>query len=116
MRLQGIDVQHTTASWTGQVGHFAIDSVGHGRFFEGHCGTQVEGRWTIPVADTIAAGSYVVSTNQRMGMLAAFLLEPGSEDGYATWNFFDRALAAGGTAPVRRLATVPASLKLARVP
>lgn len=115
MRRQGIAVQKTTASWSGPVGHFAVDSVARPGYFEGHCMTRVEGAWSAPAVDTIAAGSYLVSTNQRMGMLAAFLLEPASEDGYTNWNFFDAALASHGVAPVKRLVRMP-SIKLVAVP
>ena len=115
MRRQGIEVRRATASWTGPVGHFAIDSVTHLGYFEGHCGSRVDGTWIQPVADTVTAGTFVVPTRQRMGVLAAFLLEPASEDGYVTWNFLDRALAPHGTAPVRRLLTMPA-LKTVAVP
>jgi hypothetical protein len=56
-----------------------------------------------------------VSTNQRLGTLAAFLLEPASEDSYFTWNFFDAALQVGANAPVRRFMTMP-RLATVRVP
>lgn len=52
----------------------------------------------------LSAGTIVVRTNQRLGNLAAFLLEPQSEDGLCTWNFFDAGLAEGGDYPVVRLA------------
>ena len=115
MRRQGIAVQKTSAQWIGASSHFAVDSVTHMRFFEGHCGMLLEGNWAAPATDTVVAGSFVVSTNQRFGMLAAFLLEPGSEDGYTWWNFFDAGISAHGAAPVRRFAKLPA-LKLAPVP
>ena len=115
MRRQGIEVRKTTAAWTGTSGHFAVDTVIHAGYFEGHCGLLVDGKWTPPSADTIPAGSFVVPTNQRFGMLAAFLLEPSSEDGYTFWNFFDRGLKQGGVAPVRRLLLMP-SLKTVMVP
>lgn len=115
LRRQGIEVRQTTKGWTGRAGHFVVDSLNHTRFFEGHCGVLVEGKWAAPSPDTVAAGSFVVSSSQRMGMLAAFLLEPASEDGYANWNFFDHGLQVGGVAPVRRLLTMPA-FKTVRVP
>jgi hypothetical protein len=115
MRRQGIEVRKTTAAWTGSSGHFAIDTLIHAGYFEGHCGMIVDGKWTPPSADTIPAGSFVVPTNQRMGMLASFLLEPSSEDGYTYWNFFDAGTKQGSVAPVRRLVTMPA-LKMAAVP
>jgi hypothetical protein len=115
MRRQGVEVRKTTASWSGAVGHFTIDTVLRLGYFEGHCMSGVDGRWALPANDTIATGSFVVSTNQRMGTLAAFLLEPASEDGYTNWNFFDAALAAHAAAPVRRLLTMP-PLKTVEVP
>ncbi|MFO0901681.1 MAG: DPP IV N-terminal domain-containing protein [Pirellulales bacterium] len=48
-------------------------------------------------------GTCVVVVNQPLGALAAFLLEPLSEDGLATWNLFDASLAEGGDYPVLRL-------------
>ena len=115
MRRQGIAVQKTSARWVGPASHFVVDSVTHTRYFEGHCGMMLEGSWAAPVADTVAAGSFVVSTNQRFGVLAAFLLEPASEDGYAAWNFFDAGISAHGTAPVKRLVKQPV-IKVTPVP
>jgi hypothetical protein len=48
-----------------------------------------------------------VSTDQRLGAFAAYLLEPASEDGYATWNYLDRDLGVGRDAPVLRVGGVP---------
>jgi dipeptidyl aminopeptidase/acylaminoacyl peptidase len=59
-------------------------------------------------ARRVPAGTILVRTDQRLGTLAAFLLEPGSEDGLATWNFFENGLAEGQDFPVLRLpAKVP---------
>lgn len=115
MRRQGIQVRKVSVPWVGDVGHFTVDSVVHKPFFEGHCGVLAEGAWAASSRDSVAAGSFVVSTDQRMGMLAAFLLEPASEDGYLAWNFFDKALTPHAAAPVRRLLTLP-PLKTAPVP
>jgi hypothetical protein len=49
------------------------------------------------------AGTFVVKTNQPLGNLAVYLLEPQAEDGLATWNFFDGSLDADATYPVRRV-------------
>ena len=69
---------------------------------------RVDGQWGEPAADSLPAGGFLISTDQRLGMLAAFLLEPASEDGYTTWNFFDRSLRARGMHPVRRVDRLPA--------
>ena len=51
---------------------------------------------------TIKAGTVVVKTAQPLGRLAAYLLEPTSEDGLTTWNFFDKGLAVGKEFGVQR--------------
>ena len=51
----------------------------------------------------VPAGTLVVRTSQRLCTLAAFLLEPQSEDGLLTWNFFDSMLKQGQDFPVLRL-------------
>jgi dipeptidyl-peptidase 4 len=48
------------------------------------------------------AGTMLVRTGQKLGSLACLLLEPQSEDGLVTWNFFD-GLTAGQAFPVLRL-------------
>ena len=56
------------------------------------------------------AGTLLVRTAQPLGALAVYLLEPGSEDGLATWNFFDSELKEGGDFPVVRLPPAGADL------
>jgi dipeptidyl aminopeptidase/acylaminoacyl peptidase len=51
----------------------------------------------------VKAGSYVVRSSQPLGKTAAFLLEPQSEDGLCTWNYFDAELKEGQDYPVLRL-------------
>lgn len=108
MVRQGIVVERITQPWTGSSARFRIDSIVVQRPFEGHRSVRVDGQWGEPAADSLPAGGFLISTDQRLGMLAAFLLEPASEDGYTTWNFFDRALRARGMHPVRRVDRLPA--------
>jgi hypothetical protein len=44
-----------------------------------------------------------VSTAQPLGILVAYLLDPESDDGFATWNLFDASLVAGRAYPVLRV-------------
>jgi murein tripeptide amidase MpaA len=62
-----------------------------GRLFQGHWMDQVKGDYVTEKRE-IPAGSYVVATGQPLGNLAAYLLEPQSDDGLLVWNFFDRYL------------------------
>ena len=112
LQRQGVHVERLTRDWIGPSESFLVDTVIRAtRPNEGHCGVRVEGRWVATNGDTAHAASYLVPTNQRFGLLAAFLLEPASEDGYTTWNFFDRALRSHGSHPVRRVRTLYPSLQ-----
>ena len=51
------------------------------------------------------AGTIVVRTAQPLGHLVFYLLEPESEDGLVTWNFFDSSLKVGEKFPVQKVMT-----------
>lgn len=55
---------------------------------------------------TLAKGSYVVRTTQPLCQLIVYLLEPESDDGLVTWNYFDDDLIEGQDFPVIRLPDV----------
>lgn len=59
------------------------------RPFQGHRLDQIKGEYK-KENRTFPAGSLFVPTGQPLGSLAAYLLEPESDDGLAVWNFFDR--------------------------
>ncbi|MEO6066578.1 MAG: M14 family metallopeptidase [Gemmatimonadota bacterium] len=103
LRLQGVVVERLTASWQGGVEAFKLDSVTAAGFpFEGHRTVSVEGAWSARNAQ-LPAGWYLVSTRQRLGVFAAYLLEPESEDGLVTWNQMDRDLRRNGEYPFLRV-------------
>ena len=103
LRAQGIVVSRLTGAWEGTGEGFLVDSLQAAPFlFEGHRTVSVTGQWAArPV--TATAGWYYITTDQRLGVLAACLLEPASEDGFATWNLLDRELHVGETASILRL-------------
>ncbi|HET9133266.1 MAG TPA: M14 family metallopeptidase [Gemmatimonadales bacterium] len=105
---QGVVVERLAAPVVVASERFRVDSLVVQRPFEGHRPVRADGAWGTAAADTLAAGSFLVPTDQRLGMVVAFLLEPASEDGYTTWNLFDRALRARGAHPVRRVHALPA--------
>lgn len=51
----------------------------------------------------VPAGAFLVRGGQTLGTLAAYLLEPLSEDGLAAWGFFEDDLNVGKTYPISRL-------------
>lgn len=103
LRRQGIGVIRLLAAWEGEAEAFRIDSiVATANAFEGHRTVRVEGSWrSRPVS--VAPGWYLVPARQRLGVLAAWLLEPASQDGLVTWNFLDRDLRRGQDHPVLRV-------------
>lgn len=79
--------------------HFAIQSYTSGGAvvdgrprdtYEGHYQTLVSGEWEAGDKEiVIPAGTYVISTAQSLGSLAALMCEPAAVDGGVAWNFFD---------------------------
>ena len=73
-----------------------------------------EGRWNAKLTDTtVTAGWYLVRTDQPLGTLAAYMLEPASEDGVVTWNLLDRELQARAPFPILRGRGLPRIPRLA---
>jgi dipeptidyl-peptidase-4 len=108
LRHQGIlvDVLREAGRTPAEV--FTVDSLSVAPLFEGHRTIQAEGRWSKEPSDTtVAAGWYLVRTDQPLGVLAAYLLEPASEDGLVTWNLLDRELQAHAPFPVLRVRALP---------
>ena len=103
LRRQGIAVERLREPWSGQAERFTVDTVVLEPLFEGHRPVEVEGHWGEAAALTADAGWFLVRTDQPLGMLAAYLLEPASEDGLATWNMLDRELQPHAAYPIVRV-------------
>jgi len=56
-----------------------------------------------PQTITLPQGTVIVRTNQPLGNLVCYWLEPECEDGLATWNFFDEWCVPGKVFPVVRV-------------
>lgn len=111
LRAHGVLVEELRAPWSGPVEAFRVDSIAAApNPFEGHRTVSVSGVW-VPRPAEITAGWFLVPARQRLGVLAGYLLEPASEDGFVTWNLLDRDLRRGTEYPILRVAgvvTVPA--------
>jgi hypothetical protein len=105
LRRQGIEVGRLLQPWSGAAEQFMVDTLSVGPVFEGHRTVQAEGQWGAGAALTAGPGWYVVSTAQPLGVLAAYLLEPASEDGLVTWNLLDRELEPHAGYPILRVRT-----------
>ena len=76
-----------------EVDQFIISKIeGDPRLNQGHFNTVVTGEF-VTVNKLFSSGAYFVRTGQKLGNLAAYLLEPETDDGLLRWNFFDKYLA-----------------------
>lgn len=116
LRRQGVSVDRLTQPSRISAQTFAMDTITVGDLFEGHRTVQAEGRWASQPSDTvIAAGWYRLSTDQPLGVLAGYLLEPASEDGVVAWNLLDRELQPRTNYPILRV-TAPVRVPGVAVP
>jgi hypothetical protein len=103
LRLHGIRVDRSDSAWTARGESFVIDSIiTSPRPFQGHHEIRLKGRWERGM-QRLPPKSFIVSTAQPRGALIVYLLEPESDDGFTTWNLFDRDLQKGGRFPVTRI-------------
>jgi hypothetical protein len=110
LRLHGVRVERLARARTQPVSRFVIDSLHAApREFQGHHETTLGGAWHDASA-TIPAGAWIVPGAQPHAVVALYLLDPESDDGFVTWNLFDAQLRVGQAFPVwRALEAVDAS-------
>jgi hypothetical protein len=103
LRWHGIDMRTVDAPSQMDVDRFVIQSsVKAERVFQGH----QEARLTVTMeraALSVDPGSILIPANQRLARLAAYLLEPDSDDGLVTWNIIEDGLSVGQGYPVYRV-------------
>lgn len=95
LRLHGVHVERRGANeqYPGLLERFKVDSVVRSpRPFQGHSEMRVTGRWEPVEPQRQTPNEHVVRTNQPLGRLVMYLLDPRSDDGLATWNVFDASL------------------------
>jgi hypothetical protein len=103
LRLHGIRVDRSDSAWTARGESFVIDSIiTNPRPFQGHHEVRLRGHWERGL-QALPPNSFIVSTAQPRGALVVYLLEPESDDGFTTWNFFDSHIQKGGKYPVRHI-------------
>jgi len=104
----GIVVQQLTKAIDVDVEAFEISKVEAApNLYQGHYLNTIEGAYTSEHRE-FSAGTYFVGMDQPYAPLAAYLLEPESDDGLAVWNYFDKFIASQwgrghGTFPVYRI-------------
>jgi dipeptidyl-peptidase-4 len=92
LKTHGIKLEKLSADSKIEVQRFEISELkGATRLNQGHYTNTMKGKC---VTDTLnfPVGTIVVRTAQPLANVAAYLLEPQSNDGLVVWNFFDRYL------------------------
>lgn len=104
LRAHGVVVEQLREEWKlATLERYAMDSVVvAARPFQGHHEVLLSGHWR-RARSALPAGSWIVRAAQPLVVVAAWLLEPESDDGLATWNVLD-PLRAGDDFPIARIA------------
>jgi len=105
LKQHGIDIQELREDIELEIEAYRIDRIERNQrvsSWEKLAVTKLEATPRVEKR-RMPSGTVVVKTAQPLGSLAACLLEPQSEDGLATWKFFDRVLEEGKDFPVVRL-------------
>lgn len=103
---QGIIMEEVAQPFIAEALAFEIEKIDfRENLYQGHRLQTLSGQW-LQKSVSFPGGAYRVPMNQPLGRLAAYLLEPQSDDGLACWNLLDRYLNRGpwdarpGTYPV----------------
>ncbi len=103
LELHGVFVEQLVDSLNVAAERFTIDSVVRDpKEYQGHHTERLTGLWST-FAVTLPAGTYIVREAQPLGILAMYLLEPESADGFTTWNMMDDWIGPGKRYPVLRI-------------
>jgi len=92
LKIQGIRIEKLAENSKIMVEKFVITELkAASRLNQGHYTNTISGNFANETIE-FPEGTLVVKTDQPLANLAAYLLEPQSNDGLITWNFFDRYL------------------------
>jgi hypothetical protein len=103
LRQHGIAVETLAAERKARIRASIIEhATPAARAFQGHVLLSAEAT-EVDESVLLPAGTVLVRTDQPLGTLAMYLLEPESEDGLLTWNYFDDFAQPGSRFPVVRV-------------
>ncbi|HKB02690.1 MAG TPA: DPP IV N-terminal domain-containing protein [Gemmataceae bacterium] len=107
LQRHGITVEELREDVELDLQVYTVDKVIRAnRVFQKHTEVTVDVR-SQDETRKVPAGMILVRTDQKLGNLAAYLLEPRAADGLTTWNYFDAGLAEGKDFPVLRVVRGP---------
>ena len=92
LKIHGVKFEKLSADTKIEVQRFDISELkGSTKLNQGHYTNTIDGNYVNGPVD-FPAGTIIVRTAQPLGNLAAYLLEPQSNDGLLFWNYLDRYL------------------------
>ncbi len=106
LQRHGIEFSPVQGKVRAPAEQFAVQSLRKPkRPYQGHQELVLEGSFGPAELRELPPGTLLVPAKQRLGRLAAMLLEPDSEDSLSTWNYFEAQSAT--VYPVWRLLEAP---------
>ena len=92
LKTHGIKTEQLTSPVKIEVEKFEISELtGSPRLNQGHRTNTITGTYKNSMIE-FPTGTLLVRSGQSLSVLASYLLEPQSNDGLMTWNFFDKYL------------------------
>lgn len=105
LRRHGIELREVRERMDLDAQVYRLDRIRRAdREFQGHRMLDIADVTRRLQGVTIEPGWVLVPTDQDLGNLAAYMLEPQATDGLASWNFLDDHLAEGQDFPILRVA------------
>ncbi|GAB5402739.1 MAG: hypothetical protein Aurels2KO_09700 [Aureliella sp.] len=103
LALHGVRVQTLEEAADLDVEQYRVTGTERSREFQGHRMLTVETELLETNQQMFQPGTFIVRVSQPLGKLAAYLLEPRSDDSLAVWNFFDPDIIGNKLYPVARI-------------
>jgi hypothetical protein len=101
LKAHGIQMKEMTLA--GSIDGFGITANTQAQApFEGHSIRKLEGTWSVKADMKPGVKYWEVRTDQPLGRLAFYLLEPTSDDGLVAWNYLDDQLKDAKSYPILR--------------
>jgi hypothetical protein len=101
LKAHGIQMKATTLA--GSIDGFGITANTLAQApFEGHNIRKLEGTWSVKPDLKPGVKYWEIRTDQPLGRLAFYLLEPTSDDGLVAWNYLDDQLKDAKVYPILR--------------
>ena len=89
LKRHGITVEVLTEPATLSVDAYVVAGVSHERAYNHAAATRVEIGDVVTMEQEFPVGTFVVTTAQFLGRLAAHMLEPETDDNVVYWNTMD---------------------------